>query len=134
MTRALAIMLALALTICFVGADTPPPQLVIPVSVVSVGDGDTVTVDITIRANVRLLDCWAPETNKPNEKVRGLKSKARLESLARGKKALLTVPLGDNLGRSLSLGRVLGKLSIDGKDISEQMVKEGYATKTKPKK
>lgn len=117
------------------GADepTPRPQLTVPAKVLRVTDGDTCLVEVTMRMNVRLIGAWAPETNKPEEKARGLKSKAKLESLVAGKTGLLTVPLGDNIGKSISLGRVLGKLSIDGKDVSAEMVRSGFATKTKEK-
>jgi endonuclease YncB( thermonuclease family) len=128
-------LLYLVLGSLLLGADEPAPrpQIVVPAKVIAVGDGDTVTVELTLRANLRLLDCWAPETNKPAEKVRGLKSKAKLEAIAAGKTGLVTIPLGENLSKSISLGRLLGRLTIDGKDVSDEMVKSGFATKNKEK-
>lgn len=132
-----AALFAVLGTIIYAAADisapNPQPQVVLPCKILHIQDGDTVTVQIELRTNVRLIDCWAPETNKAAERSRGLKSKAKLESLVSGKTGLLTVPLGDNLGKSISLGRVLGRLSIDGKDVSAEMVRSGFATKNKEK-
>lgn len=113
------------LTVALTVASIPQPQLVLPCRVVSVHDGDTVTVEVTMRANVRLLDCWAPELREPG----GQESRREMERIASGKSCLLTVPLGDDIGDSLSLGRVLGRLEIDGRDVSDQMVRSGFATK-----
>jgi len=104
-----------------------------PARIVSVHDGDTVTAEITVRLNVRLIDCWAPEVTG-KEKPEGLKSKARLTELASGKNGTLTIPIGDDLGDSFTFGRVLARLNVDGKDISEIMVEEKFATKVKAKK
>jgi len=114
-------------------APRPQPQICLPAKILSVTDGDTVQVEVSMRMSVRLIGAWAPETNKKAERKAGLASKAKLEEMVAGKTGLLTVPLGDNLGRSISLGRVLGKLSVDGVDVSEAMVKEGFATKNKEK-
>lgn len=114
-------------------ADAPTPQFVMPARIVSVHDGDTVTAEITVRLNVRLIDCWAPEVTG-KEKPEGLKSKARLTELASGKNGTLTIPIGDDLGDSFTFGRVLARLNVDGKDISEIMVEEKFATKVKAKK
>jgi endonuclease YncB( thermonuclease family) len=106
------------------------PAIVVPCKIVDIHDGDTLTVDVTFRVNVRLLDCWAPEVTG-DERDSGLMSKAKLESLAASKAGLLTVPLGDSLGKSLTFGRVLARISVDGKDLSDSMVAAGAATKTK---
>lgn len=109
------------------------PQLTLPCQVVSVYDGDTLAVDVTFRMNVRLLDCWAPEITG-EERPQGLKSKERLTQLALGKKGTLTVPFGGNdLGDSFTFGRTLARLVIDGQDVSQQMVLDGFATLTKQK-
>lgn len=103
------------------------PQLVLPCRVVSVHDGDTLTAEVTLRANIRLLDCWAPELRD----VGGVESRAKLTELASGKTGLLTIPLGNDVGDSLTFSRVLGRIEIDGRDVSKQMVESGRATKTK---
>mgnify|MGYP001590396595 CR=1 FL=1 len=110
----------------------PTPQLVLPASVVSIHDGDTCTVDVVLRMNLRLLDCWAPEVTG-KQKPEGLRSKKRLEELALGKEGMLIVPLFPDLGKATSMSRILGRLNIDGNDISETMVREKFATKTKVK-
>lgn len=135
-TRILLVILATALMAALIAcialtAETPTPQIVVPCRVIDgYRDGDTLTAEVTLRMRVRLIDCWAPEiTGK--EKTEGLKSKKRLEELALGKTGLLTVPLFEDLGKSTTLSRIAGRLTIDGKDISEQMVREGFATKEK---
>lgn len=99
------------------------PSLNLPCKVVSVHDGDTLTAEITLKVNVRLVDCWAPELRDKN----GLESKAKLEELTLGKEGVLHVPLDDNLSKSFSFGRILGKLYIKDLDINEEMVRSGHA-------
>lgn len=108
-----------------------------PAKVVSVYDGDTVTVEFKIKMNVRLLDCYAPEVKGP-EKENGLKSKEFLQSLVKaGDDVTIEIPMGDNLSDSISLSRVLAyvkkDLDNDGEleNISEEMVKSGYAKEKK---
>ena len=125
-----ALLVAVAAWTAF-GSD-PVPQIVIPCRVTRVYDGDTPTCEVTIRMRVRLQDCWAPEVTG-REKKDGLKSRKRLEELALNKTGLLAIPLGDDVGDSLSLNRVVGRLFIDGRDINRQMVAEGFATKEKRK-
>jgi len=43
------------------GDEQPKPELSVPCKITEVYDGDTVTVEVTLTARVRLLDCWAPE-------------------------------------------------------------------------
>lgn len=112
----------------------------IPAKVVSVYDGDTVTLEFNVKANVRLLDCWAPEikTKDQQEKLRGLASKKHLENLLKtNEEVSVRIPFDGNISNSISLSRILGNIykDIDGdgvKDnISDIMTKQGYATKTK---
>lgn len=110
-----------------VGAQPSQPQLVLPCKVISVHDGDTLTAEVTLRMNVRLLECWAPELDE----LGGVESRAKLIELTDGKTGMLTIPLGDDLGDSLTFGRVLGRVEIDGRDVSNQMVASGRATRTK---
>lgn len=111
----------------FLFAEQPQPQIVLPCEIVSVHDGDTLTATVTLKMNVRLLDCWAPELRES----RGPAAKAKLVELASGKTGVLTIPLGHDIGSSFTFGRVLGRLSIDGRDVSDQMVASGLATKKK---
>jgi endonuclease YncB( thermonuclease family) len=116
-------------------AEQPRGQISVPCEVVEVYDGDTMTVRVSVDLRVRLLDCWAPElkTKDQAEKVKGIASMEHLRRLApSGSKAQLTIPLnGDRLDDVLTLGRVLGRVSVDGKDLSEQQVKASHARASK---
>ncbi len=116
-------------------ADEPRSQISVPCEVVEVYDGDTMTVRVSMDMRIRLLDCWAPEvkTKDQAEKVKGIAAREHLLKLAPvGSKAQLTIPLdGDRLDDILTLGRVLGRVSVDGRDLSEQQVKAGHAKVSK---
>jgi endonuclease YncB( thermonuclease family) len=116
-------------------AEQPQGTISVPCEVIEVYDGDTMTVRVSVDLRVRLLDCWAPELKIKNtaEKVRGVAAMEHLRKLApNGSKAQLTIPLnGDRLDDILTLGRVLGRVSVDGKDLSEQQVKAGHARTSK---
>jgi endonuclease YncB( thermonuclease family) len=115
----------------------PPLGIALRCQVVDVVDGDTIEVEVTQRVRVRLVDCWAPESRTKDlaEKRRGLAAKARLETLAKGRPATLFVPTGDarTLGDVTTLGRLVGKVWIDGEEtsLSEQQVRAGLASTTK---
>lgn len=115
-------------------------MLELPARVVSIYDGDTVTLEFNVKANVRLLDCWAPEikTKDQQEKLRGVASKKYLEGLLKiNEEVSVRIPFDGNISNSVSLSRILGSVykDVDGdgiKDnISDIMTKQGYATKTK---
>lgn len=108
------------------------PKLVLPCRVLRVVDGDTLDVVIPIRARVRLLECWAPETHG-EEKVLGTFSAVHLNGLAKDKPGVLTVPIkdGNGLADLFSFGRLLGYVSVDGQDLSKAQVKAGHATARK---
>lgn len=119
-------------------AQPPKAQIVLPCDVVRVVDGDTVVVEVKFRFPVRLLDCWAPEkheTDIPGEKAKGLKAAEAMKAIAEGKSGTVTIPMPDDPNASLAevftLGRVLGSVSIDGKDIAQQQLKAGHAFATK---
>lgn len=116
-------------------AEQPRGTISVPCEVLEVYDGDTMTVRVSVDLRVRLLDCWAPElkTRDQAEKVKGVAAMEHLRKLApNGSKAQLTIPLnGDRLDDILTLGRVLGCVSVDGKDLSEQQVKSGHARASK---
>ncbi len=133
--------IVVVLTACFcalwscVFADEPRGQISIPCEVVEVYDGDTMTVRVSLDMQVRLLDCWAPElkTRDQSDKVKGIAAREHLQKLAPvGSKAQLTIPLtGDRLDDILTFGRVLGRVSVNGRDLSEQQVKAGHAKVSK---
>jgi len=97
--------------------------------VIRVIDGDTVDVEIRRVLRVRLLDCWAPEsrTRDLEEKKRGLASKAHLKKLIDGKDAVLHIPGNVDFKKVLTFNRLLGRLWVDGNDVSESQVKAGHA-------
>ena len=124
----------------------PPKGITTDVKVVRVIDGDTVDVAITRTVRVRLLDCWAPETRTkdPEEKAKGYESKKYLHDLLKQvfyndlaarkqKKVTLFIPADEQgeLKDNFTFSRVLGRLFINGEDVSERMVEAGKATKDK---
>jgi len=124
----------------------PPKGITTDCKVVRVIDGDTVDVAITRTIRVRLLDCWAPETRTkdPVEKVKGHESKKYLHNLLKQvfyndlaarkqKKITLFIPADEQgeLKDNFTFSRVLGRLFVDGEDVSERMVESGKATKDK---
>jgi len=117
------------------GPDEPPsPGLTLDAKCIRVLDGDTIECQSTVTYRVRLLDCWCPETRTSNvaEKQRGLKSKSRMVQLADGKQLRITIPLTGDLTDATTLGRLLGRAWLeDGRELSEIMVSENLATKTK---
>lgn len=111
--------------------ENPQPCVVYPCRVLSIRDGDTLKIECRVVLDVRLLDAWAAEITG-DEKPAGLKAKANLQRLAEGKSGVVTIPLtSDNIGKATSMSRILGRISIDGKDLSIEQVKAGFATKTK---
>lgn len=107
--------------------------------VISVIDGDTVKVSVTKEYKIRLIDCWAPEITGKNKEA-GLKSKQYLESLIKaGDVVIIEIPTTNRFEDSISLDRMLGYVwkdtNNDGshENISDLIVRSGYATKTKPK-
>lgn len=130
-----AIVYILLLFTAYALGSAPQPGWVTTAKVVEVYDGDTVTVEVRKQFRVRLLDCWAPEvrTTDEAEKAEGLKSRDYLRGMIDQKEVILSVPMGEDISKSFSFGRALGRIYFDGKDISRAMVEAGYATKEKPK-
>lgn len=106
------------------------PEMVLPAIVTSVHDGDTLSVKFNIEANIRLIENWSPELSKPG-------GKESLENLTKlcpvGSKVMVKVPLYDNLSKSFTFGRIVGRVYKDGLDLSELQVSQGFATKKKGK-
>jgi endonuclease YncB( thermonuclease family) len=115
-------------------AEPPSPGLTFDATCIRVLDGDTIECESTVRYQIRLIDCWAPEsrTKDLEEKRRGMKSKVRLIELAVGEPLRITIPLTGDLTDATTLSRFLGRAWLaDGRELSEIMVSEGLATKTK---
>lgn len=109
----------------------PPLGLSAPCVIERVIDGDTLDCRVSFTVRVRLQDCWAPEL-RGDSKITGLASKRSLEQLApAGNQAILFVPGGTlRLADMLTLNRVIGRVYIDGKELSAAQVAAGAATAT----
>lgn len=132
MPTACRILTACAFVAAIAGASlaqAPEPALTLPCRVVSVHDGDTLTVELRLLVNVRLLDCWAPELKDKG----GIEARDYLTELSHNKRAVLHVPLGDRgkLSDCLSFGRVLGDVWVNDCNLSAEMVRTKHATRTK---
>ncbi|MCC7419814.1 MAG: hypothetical protein IT428_06015 [Planctomycetaceae bacterium] len=111
----------------------PPaaPVIRVPAVINEVHDGDTLSVSFEFSARVRLIDCWAPELKSGEP---GTKSKANLIKLtSKHQRCMIEIPIHDDIGKSTSLGRVLGRVTVEGqdKDLSTQQGEGGFATKSK---
>lgn len=129
--------------------EEPQPGWITVGKVVRVKDGDTVKVRITREIDVRLLGVWAPESRRDPRiknridqeaaKLRGIAAKEHLTRVALGKRCVVMIPTqtdGDDetttdVGDVFSLSRALGRVWVDGQDLSELQVERGYATRTK---
>lgn len=119
----------------------PSPGLVVDAEIVSVYDGDTITIQpLFPTMKIRLLDCWAPEirTRDLAEKVRGYESRDNLrELIPDGSRVRIHIPATGRLQDSLTLGRVLGHVwrDVDGDgqpdNVGRRQVAGGFATRTK---
>ena len=110
--------------------EQPPLGLTKPIKIYEVIDGDTVKGKIEIDVTIRLDGYDAPEIRQPKtpeEKQRGVAAKQFLKSIISGD-AVLHVPFTEQqrFVDITTLGRVIGRVFVDGKDISELMVKEGH--------
>ena len=106
---------ALCLTLLLAVA---PAQADVRGRVVSVHDGDTLTVLVERRqVKVRLTDIDAPELGQPF----GRNSKQSLSDLCFGKLATLDVRGQDRYKRALA------QVTCDGRDANAEQVRRGYA-------
>lgn len=93
-------------------------------------DGDTVRVDIDLGCKVwlndepiRLYGINAPEI-RGEERPEGLKSLAFLETLIQPGDEILLKTYRDKKGK---YGRWLGEIWVDGKNVNQLLVENGYA-------
>lgn len=117
-------------------AAPPEPGIVARGRVVDVYDGDTITVEFTFRARVRILDLWCPEVRGGTaaEKAAGIAARDRLRQLVDGKPVTLHVPTEGirRLDDVFTFGRVLGHVwTENGIDVGRVMREEGHGTRTK---
>ena len=96
-----------------------PARADLPVRVVAVHDGDTLTVlaDGRRRVSVRLIDIDAPELGQPF----GKRAKASLADLCFGQPAGMDVRGRDRYGRTLA------RVTCSGRDANAEQVRLGYA-------
>lgn len=109
---------------------TPPLGLTVPGLVTRIVDGDTLEVELTRTVAIRLEDCWCPEI-RGAQKPDGEKAKANLERLAGGKSVVVHVPWKQKTADLFTFGRAVARVYVDGKDLSAEQVKAGFATEEK---
>ena len=121
---------AIMITASSLNAETLKRDYVYDATVVSIYDGDTIRVNIDLGFNiwlnnepVRFLGINAPEL-KGSERDKGLKSKEWLESkIPPGTKILLKT----EKDAQEKYGRYLGTIYLDGINLNEEMIKQGFA-------
>lgn len=127
---------------CLLLEKHPQPGIVLRGIVTETHDGDTITISVTHRIRVRLLECWAPEITKDSrlpeskqaaEKAAGIASREHLKGLSLGKEVVLQIPADEDLLKATTMGRVLGTVWLDGADksLNEIQVESGHATREK---
>jgi endonuclease YncB( thermonuclease family) len=100
---------------------TPEIGYTVPVTVSRVIDGDTVEVSIEKKINVRLLDCYMPEVKGASKELGLLAKEYMIRCIENSKEVLLHIPGEDNISHDFTFSRVLGRIYVDGKDLSEIM-------------
>jgi len=126
--------------------ETPEPGWTTRGVISRVIDGDTVEVTIKRTLRVRLQNCWAPETrldpslpsiDREAAKLRGIASAEHLRRIADGRECTLQIPTHptsgetQDIGDSFSMGRAVGRVWINGTDLSELQVRSKFASRTK---
>ena len=94
-------------------------------------DGDTIDAsidlgfDVWVQKRIRLYGIDAPEsrTRDLEEKKKGIETKEKLQQLLDANGGVFVVR-SEGVGK---YGRCLGVIIIDGNNINESLVKEGYA-------
>lgn len=118
----------------------PPPRgITVDAKLVRWKDGDTAVAIVEMEVDLRIIDCWSPETRTRDleEKAKGLAAKEYVKLLApEGSTVRIHVPTQKKLGKAITFGRFLGKVWIPREggewlNIGEKMVEEGHATKEK---
>lgn len=98
----------------------------------SVSDGDTIATNLKLpcplcNASVRILGIDTPESNYlakcPAEKAKGLAAKAFLQRLFENQESFVARNVRwDKYG-----GRILAYVEVNGQDVGELMIKNGFA-------
>jgi endonuclease YncB( thermonuclease family) len=121
----------------------PDLGLTTKVELISVVDGDTIRVKMVREIDVRITDDQGtfntPETRKPHseeEREKGLEAKAYLTKLLTdADDIVLFVPASDDgqLKDLMTLGRVVGHVFANKKDVTDLMTLAGHNVKLKRK-
>lgn len=102
---------------------TPEVGYTVPIKVSRVIDGDTLEVTVTKKINVRLLDCYMPEVRGKTNQLGLLAKEYMIRVLETASEVILHIPGEENLSNDFTFGRVLGRIYVDGEDLSEIMNK-----------
>ena len=99
-------------------------------------DGDTIVVETKQIVHIRLLDCYAPEIHSrdPIQKTKGIASLNNLLSIVKpGDDIIVSIPLTNNIGDSITLNRFLGHVwkKDEPVSINQKQVESGFATRLK---
>ena len=107
----------------------PQPDLgyVTDATCIDVTDGDTCVVQISKVVKIRLEDCWAPEKDQKG----GSESTANLIKLIEGKQVRVRLGGNSHVWRTRSFDREVGRVWVDGLDVTEQQIQSGHAFRTK---
>lgn len=126
-------------------ANPPVPAWTTRAHVLRVIDGDTIEVEVRRVLRVRLVDCWAPESrrdprvpeaDRDAERDRGRAAADHLRKLCEGKPVIVQIPTGEDVASSITLGRFVGNVWIEGdeKSLSERQVEGCFAELAKPER
>lgn len=127
------------------GVAPPSPGWTTQARCLRVIDGDTIEVEVRRVIRVRMLDCWAPESkldprvsqaDRETEKFAGQASKENLRRLAEGRDLIVQIPSGEDVAKSITMGRWLAHVWVegDGESLAEKQVKGGFAERVKPER
>lgn len=113
------IMLVAGLLAGAAGATTYPAETELAGQVISIADGDTLTLldSDHARIKVRLAEIDTPEKNQPY----GQRAKQELARLTFKRPARITIIDMDRYGR------VVARVNVDGLDVNAEMVRRGAA-------
>lgn len=121
-------------------AARPPAGLSLPVEFIRARDPDTIEISLPGSERVwaiRLIDCWAPETNRGPQASRAVARRGTRYATERCRTAeslhlFIPLPRGAQPLKALSFDRIPGWLFVDETHTLNALVVEaGYASTTK---
>ena len=109
-----------------IGGQSVTPMIRVPCTIIDAVDGDTLTVEMRLKARVRLKDCWAPEMREPG----GKEAHRWMKEMVEGKDGMLEVSLDKaaRLDHVFSFGRIVGRVYVNDEDVGRGLVLAGLAT------